>query len=389
MFSYYFERGSLDQILTFRSGDNPGNIQIGCDVKPFGIHYFGDLTSVLCHSMQSSPYLDTTPTNYFPFSYIVLRPLIPVFELGIGVTSILFFTLPIFAIVSSIWKKYKTSYSSSTLILLITMILFSQPFLNLIDRGNIQLIVLAALFLALANSSSGPNFIAPFCLGVAIALKGYPIIYIVRFAQQKRWSELYVSLKTALLLTVISLLIFDGGLLFNINEMVRDINAYRDTKFTSLAYNNSLMALLQSLIELRIDFWKIGEFATNNYVLLILPMIIMILIILGTKNITDFDNAILCAVFCSLFIELSPSYVLTGFLLPLIFLDDLKSITPSISLTLFGIAGLMMPKNIPLTYVGDFANSASLNSLINPILMIMIFSTALWRLRKQSQWRAT
>jgi uncharacterized membrane protein YdjX (TVP38/TMEM64 family) len=49
----------------------------------------------------------------------------------------------------------------------------------------------------------------------------------------------------------------------------------------------------------------------------------------------------------------------------------------------------MMPKNIPLTYVGDFANSASLNSLINPILMIMIFSTALWRLRKQSQWRAT
>lgn len=371
VYSFYFGGSTFDQLFSFRAGDLPGNLQTGCATNAFGNHYFGDLTSVLCHSKQDSPYFSAVPTNYFPFAYVVLRPLLQVFKAGIGITAAVYFSIFVTIITLILLRKYKNIRTETKIIVMLSIFL-AQPFLQMIDRGNNQLVVLSMLFVGLYFSSKGSKFIGPFCLGIAIALKLYPVIFALRFVQQRRWFELLITLKTTVLLTYFSLLLFDRGVIPNFVEMLSDINNYRDIRYTSLSYNNSMMALLNSLSQLDLNFFGLVDLFADNYLYVIaLPMILITYVLCSTK-LTEFENSVLGAVFCTLFIELSPSYVFTMFLLPLMFLDELKTLKRTTYLVLMGIAFIMAPKNLPLLDTANFGDVATVGSIFNPLAVVLI-----------------
>jgi energy-converting hydrogenase Eha subunit C len=369
--SFYFGGSTFDQLFSFKAGDLPGNLQTGCTTNPFGNHYFGDLTSVLCHSKQDSPYFSAVPTNYFPFAYIVLRPLLQVFKAGIGITAAVYFSIFVTIITLTLLRKYQ-NIKAETKIIIILSIFLAQPFLQMIDRGNNQLVVLSMLFVGLYFSSKGSKFIGPFCLGIAIALKLYPIIFALRFVQQRRWFELFITIKTTVLLTLMSLLLFDRGVISNLVEMLSDINNYRDIRHTSLSYNNSMMALLNSLLQLDLNFFGLVDLFVDNYLYVIAPPMMLITYVLCSTKLTEFENSVLGAVFCTLFIELSPSYVFTMFLLPLMFLEELKTLKPTTYLVLMAIAFIMAPKNLPLLDAANFGDVATVGSIFNPLAVVLI-----------------
>jgi hypothetical protein len=379
--SFYFG-GGFDQLFSFTAGDLPGNLQIGCTTNSFGNHYFGDLTAVLCHSKQESPYFSAVPTNYFPFAYVVLLPLLQVFKAGIGITAAVYFSIFLTIITLTLLRRYQ-NFRAETKVIIILSIFLSQPFLQMIDRGNNQLIVLSMLFVGLYFSSKGSNFVGPFCLGIAIALKLYPAIFALRFVQQRRWFELFITVKTTVLLTYISLLLFDRGVIPNFVEMLSDINKYRDIGSSNLSYNNSMMALLHSLLQLDINFFGIVDLLVDNYLYMIAPPMILITYLLCSTKLTEFENSVLGAVFCTLFIELSPSYVFTMFLIPLMFLDELKTLRLTTYIVLIGIAFIMAPKNLPLFDVANFGEVATVSSVFNPLAVVLILLSTIIGVKTQ------
>jgi energy-converting hydrogenase Eha subunit C len=61
------------------------------------------------------------------------------------------------------------------------------------------------------------------------------------------------------------------------------------------------------------------------------------------------------------------------FLLPLMFLEELKTLKLTTSVILVGIAFIMAPKNLPLLDASNFGDVATVGSMFNPLAVVLIF----------------
>jgi hypothetical protein len=388
----YFGRGSLDRLLSFKASDLPGNLQTGCNVNPVGVHYFGDLVSTLCHSMLPSPYLSEVTTNYFPFTYVIFRPFLPIFTSEAGVAYVIALFIAVGAILIGIpfLHALREQTISDRLIVLILGIALSQPMINAIDRGNSQILVTGFLVSGIYFYSVGKKEVGPILLGIAVALKGYPLIYLVRHIQLREWRSLYLAARTALLTTVISLLIFEGGPVRNIRAMMQDIANFRSYE-NQLLYNNSLKALIQSAERLNVLPNSMFDFFEPNLLIVSIIIIGFSLALLALRNLNGFEAAIVCASTCCLVLDLTSAYVLTLFIIPILFISQIHIADVKNKLLLTMIAVLMAPKNLILIHEtrGDLDSSVGLNSIINPaIMMTMIAIIGFTHLNNRSRYGA-
>lgn len=123
----------------------------------------------------------------------------------------------------------------------------------------------------------------------------------------------------------------------------------------------------------------------SSYTLVTLCLVLILGVMILTVKMDMFSFGILAAVFCSLFLDLTATYVLTLFVVPLMHLSDspIKSWTRFISLTCLAI--LLIPKGISLTESGGKNDVASLTSILNPTMMIILFVVALYEAVQRGQ----
>jgi hypothetical protein len=373
----YFGRGTFDRLLSFKATDFPGNLQTTCNVNPLGVHYFGDLVSTLCHSMLASPYLSEVTTNYFPFTYVFFRPFLSMFTLEAGVTYVITSFILFGAVLIGIPVLYALHEQtiSDKLIVLILGISLSQPMINAIDRGNSQIFVTGFLVCGIYLNSIGKKEAGPFLMGIAVALKGYPLIYLLRYIQLKQWRSLYLACRTALIATTISLLIFEGGLARNLRAMIQDISNFRSYE-NQLLYNNSIKAFFQSAERLGILPKTIFELLEPRLFFLSILILGLSFALLLLRNLNGFDATIICASTSCLILDLTAAYVLTLFVIPILFIPQICNTEIKNKILLTMIAVLMAPKNLILIHEtqGDIDTSVGLNSIINPAIMITMIT---------------
>ena len=385
LISEYWQIDSIGKILSFYPSDAPGSVAITCIPDPIGLHYFGDFVSVVCHSNLGSPYLDTS-TNYFPVAYLLMKIFYPLMHASLWIGIGFFYSMGALSLIYVLNKLLKSSMG----VFEIGMVLFivvgtAQPVISLIDRGNLQMIVtLLVLFSALemSKTSEGNRYDA-LAIGIATALKGYPLIFAFRYLAAREYKRFFLTVFFAAASTLLALTSFRGGIFANFNPMKDAILGFRGGERNWLRYNVSLKGMLYSIQHE--NFFGLGgavEWVINHYLLVIVVLACVAVFILIRLPLVLSEQFLLGAVFCGLLVDYTSSYVLTLFLVPLLLILKRDSFTKLNICYLAIIALLMIPKGISLSNDPEnHANSISTTfsdhmpsfaSIVNPFLMLLL-----------------
>lgn len=383
--SEYWQIDRIIKIFSFYSADGPGSVDASCLPSPIGLHYFGDFVSVVCHSSLGSPYLDTS-TNYFPGAYLLMQIFAPLMKISLWVALGSFYVLAASVLVYLLRAFFKHSMNWYQ----ISFFLFfavgsSQPVMSLLDRGNLQvavtlLVLFAAIEICRGSESRGLD---PWIIGVATALKGYPIIFAVPYIRNREFRKLGISIFVAGSTTLVALLSFSGGFFNNISAMKNSIFGFREGGSNWLRYNVSLKALFYSVVQK--DFLglrNIAEWLIGHYLVLIVILAIMIALAIVKLDLEVHEQFLLGAVFCGLLVDYTSSYVLTLLVVPLVLLMKFGSVSNLNKAYLCLIAFLMVPKGFSLSNSStDHANQLSTTfsdhmpsfaSVFNPLAMLAL-----------------
>jgi hypothetical protein len=167
------------------------------DVYIFGVYYpFGELF-------------------FFPFTLFISRNLALLVFLGIFLLGWMFFMI----------KNFSQSNQLDNWRDIFAISLLSYPFLITIDRANVELYSFLFLcgFAFFYNSlNSYKSLFGLICLSLAIAMKPFPAIFLVLLASEKKWKNILYVIIFAVLITIFSIICFQGGFLENIQGLRRN-----------------------------------------------------------------------------------------------------------------------------------------------------------------------
>lgn len=391
LLSSFFQRGRFDQLFLFDAPDTPP-VPSSFYSGPLGVHSFGDFLQPLWQSRLSpSPFI-TGYSSYLPAAngfFWVLS------WLTFWVAFLLFVSLSLIALLFPFWKSDQRLDGWARGQLIVGGVILTYPLLSALDRGNIQLLTVGLIILAIYASQENRPVSAGVLLGIAIGFKAYPILFALLFLKKKLWKSTWCAALTACVTTLIPLLLFDGGPGRNLRALLENLSSSQQ-ELSSLALfsNNSLRAL-------ELSFGAAG-FSTGQTLLenLLIPLSAILLVLLMfcalSKSCNPLELSLLISAICTLVIGFSAGYVLLLFFVPafLIYRDDSQSSSRWLVFYSACIAFLIMPKQLPLHFWSDTyqRDGASLGSLLNPltmvILVIVIFfktGTSTWMTWRRSQ----
>jgi hypothetical protein len=172
---------------------------------------------------------------YFPATYLFLHFVVNYIGEAYHALFLYFFTLVTGVLVSLrlIFRSTATSGVNSFLVLLITVV--NYPILFMIHTGNLEGWILVLLLFAVANVIQHKNTRAAIFLGVAVAMKLYPAVFLVVLFHKKTSREsiklFLVTSVSALGTTLFSLMVLPGGFTSGIGvirNMFRSQDLYRE-----------------------------------------------------------------------------------------------------------------------------------------------------------------
>ncbi len=164
------------------------------------------------------PYYTKGGGAYFPFSYLALR---------VGAVSSQILSLAIFKAISAalictgsflFWRNNFAAPAADRqtrqmfLLPLLLIVFVNYPLWFGLDRGNLDLWICGLCLIYVGELGRPASLIGPLALGVAVALKGYPLALILLGLQQCRYRESALAVLTAIALTLLALLQFKSGM---------------------------------------------------------------------------------------------------------------------------------------------------------------------------------
>jgi hypothetical protein len=266
----------------------------------------------------------------------------------------------------------------------------SYPFLFTIDRANAELYTFLFLcgFAYFYNSLNHyKSLFALICLSLAIAMKPFPAIFLVLLASEKKWKNILYVIIFAILITIFSMMCFQGGFLENIQGLRRNQAMFvKNYAIGSQGwpYGVSLFGLIKvitgfilkvcSHLGLASDtqqvFFDLVSLLLKPYSLLSLIIVGLVSLYILNKEKILWKKLALLVFVMAVIPPTSADYRLLNLFIPLaFFINESRSSKFDLAyLILFGL--LLIPKNyfiIPaMTDMG-----LSIGVIINPLLMLI------------------
>lgn len=224
----------------------------------------------------------------------------------------------------------------------------TAPFLFMIDRGN-YLIITIVFCLAFAYFYEDNEYIAAVFLGLAIALKVYPLFLFLLLFIDKRWKSMGISTAIAGGVSIISLPFFYGGIWQNIREFGSALLSFGGGSASEIS-NVYYCVGLTSLLRLPFVVWNDGKVPEGINIMLIYVLLGTVLTLWSVWNLRK--EVVLwkkmLVLFC-LMIFLTPNsymynlmYLLPTIVLFLLSEEDAKRWMDMVYLLIVGL--LLIPK---------------------------------------------
>lgn len=362
--SSYLQRSTFENLLSFFGSDGPGLLPNVVLPKPFGFHFFGDFLLPQWQSRLPDPWIYKDPTgppitNYFPFTMSVFwlfsqisywKSFIIFF---IGSLTLVFY--PMFASIKNFSRLEKTQ-------MIIGSVLLTGPTISLLDRGNIQLLLVGLCLMAVYQFGQQRFIWSAFLFGLAIGLKVYPIIFLILFVRRHNWKALCVSLTTGLMATILPLFYYGDGIVKTLRSIQENIQI-NDSLYLRgyLCYNNSIKGSLVTIESLGIPIVsRLSTITLTHYGLAVLALLAISLLIFLDRQVTTAEIILVCsALMCTLATYVAP-YVLGIYFVAILWLWKDSARISNWALITYGwlLAILLMPRGLPLKFWStDFAFS--------------------------------
>jgi hypothetical protein len=148
--------------------------------------------------------------SYFPGTYLIVDFFTKFDTRQVAVFFYLLIFVGFFFAYSYLNVKTDSKLESLQNILIFSFL--SYPFLFAITVANSEIFVFIFLGLFALLYSRGKTFLSLFPLAMAIAMKGFPAIFLILLLSEKKYKEFLYTILLVLLFTFIPLCIFDGGI---------------------------------------------------------------------------------------------------------------------------------------------------------------------------------
>jgi hypothetical protein len=311
--------------------------------------------------------------SYPPFTYIIFYffSLFTNKNIALGIFLEIFVISTFYIVVFFAWDKSLSKVWNIRNIFALSFLTY--PFLFLIDRGNIEgiIFVFEAIFLILYLRKKF-NLSLIF-LAMATAMKLYPGLLALLFLKDKRYKEFLSCSFLTLAISVISLLLFKGGIVEKLHSQIDALRQYGEIHvlqphpdINGLSIIFSLKILIK-LFQLKIDTGS-SYFIYNVTGFCIAIYGGIFYYILRFENVVWKQLTILISAGIILF-NCSYDYKMISLLLPLLtYIEDRsKSRYDMIYSICFGL--LLIPKKI---FIHAIFAGLSISNITNQALMIII-----------------
>ncbi len=353
-----------------------------------------------------NPYLQfKQPSNYFPFAMLTLF----LFRLIPYVFSFLFFyAITINYFVFYIYKNIKNdlppNLHSKVIISTIILSFLTYPFLLLTQVGNNDFLIFIFISLSVYFFIKEKYILSALLLSLPIAMKAFALILIPLFIMKKKYKEVFYCLASVFLLTLISLILAEGGFMPNIIWFLSKHLPYYSQEYiikdSGMVCNSSLFGVIKIIIytfndALKPSFISLGSFIklpiltyysnadiydivskALKFYLPVTALITLTTAVFVTVSKMELWKKILLLLICSvLFTPVASDNKLINLFIPLcLFLNSQnKSKADILYAILFGL--ILIPKNYLQFIIPTNCMHFDISVIINPIILLIMYLT--------------
>lgn len=266
----------------------------------------------------------------------------------------------------------ENSYTFKYLFFLVIAISCSYPLIFSIDRGNLDIWIAGLSLIFVATYRHTLCAIGYFSLAIAIAMKGYPAAFLLLALADKKYYFTFGTIALSLMLTIFSMIHFDGGFSHNLAGWLAGLKKYNEIyvigtgsiHFSSDPYNGSRLILMaisnfDSTKHSAILFLRLYDFIS-----LLFAFYTVVFVLLAK---TDYWRKVVAVCLLGvLFPNVANDYKLLILTPGLLILFQNQHVGKAVDSSIFYITMLMIPKS----YL--FFRGVSISGLINPILLLML-----------------
>lgn len=206
-----------------------------------GMVAISDFTDVL--KFSAGKLGENATGNYFPFTYVVMN----ILEfISFGYYKVLYIIVVISCSLVYIWfcKSFLKSYmNKKEMYIHILLLLFMQfPMLFALQRGNIEIIILALCMLFYVFYKKEKYYLAAVLLSFAVCMKLYPALLAMLFISKKQYKAFFTCVGASLGITILSFLLVQenlGGLTHYLGSFTNFLDYYG--KLSGMQYNHSIL----------------------------------------------------------------------------------------------------------------------------------------------------
>jgi len=384
--SSYLNKGLFEHFVSYLGSDGPSGYANSVVPKRLGVHLFGDFLLPRWQSNLKSPWFITDTANgpvnnYLPFTMAVFWLFSTI---AYWKSLFLFMVIGTSGLLAASWFSISDEESVTRAQLIVSSVILTSPFISLMDRGNIQILLTALVCSAVVLFIGDRKSWGAVALGLAIALKGYPLVFLVIWLRERRWKDCTIALFASTFVTVLPLLFYEGGMTRNFSRIFRNIRLNEKMyAYESLAYNNSLKGSLLSVQNLHMSgissIARVGFEHINSLNLLIAGLFGLLML---NKRASLFDVSLMGAALATTLVDFVGAYALGLYFLAVMTLSHGgEHYVTWKRRCLFLLIGIqMMPKGVPVkfwseTLTGPTTTYASLLGGTVGILILLICAT--------------
>jgi len=372
--SAYLELDSMGQMFSYRPDDIPGGLWPEMYPPPLGIHYFGDFLDTLRHSQIESPFTTPgmSPTGYPLFSLLVLAPfsLLPY-----RVALVLYLMITAFVLLIPVWRSLRKRPFAERLILL-SPIVVCAPFLAVLDRGNIQgLVVGFALFGLLAYLRDN-RITAGVLFGLSAAMKIYPVFLILLLVRQRDWRAVGASVAAGATATIAAFIVYGGQPIDNLRLLWDSIRLVRSDATEHLLFHNHSFKGGLAALEAWPGGWlgSAASWAISQYEATLVLCLIALVLLVTNRAVPLLSAVTYIAIFMSFGTGISFPYQPLFLLLIVVVVYTMQEIqSPARFIAMLAVAGMFAPKGIPMG-----SDAIPLFTWVDPALCLITVSCLLF-----------
>ena len=382
----YLSKGSIQYFFSFHGSDGPAAYPNSVVPTRMGVHLFGDYLLPRWQSRLSSPWYIDDPAsgpinNYLPFTMAFFW----VFShFDYWRSFVVYLLIPVVGIFWVMWKTFENEGSVDRIRLLISTIILTAPFVSLIDRGNVQLYVVWFCCLGVYLLNTNRALSGAVLLGLAIALKGYPVFFLALWIRAKRWREAIVATLVAGVSTLVPLLFYEGGIVRNLHRVLRNVRLNEELyAVDSLAYNNSLKGTLLALSRvapLHIDGLAIRMY--NHFTLVVAVLAILGMVVMMNKSLDAFSVTLVGCVLMTSLVDYVGGYAVAIYFVALVAMarTEVRMKAWRVRVVCVLLAIQMMPKGFPLRFWSQDPTGpvATYTSLFGGTASVLILGMIVW-----------